>query len=96
MNVQKSRKQTASKKMREPTVEYTRSKVLPNFFGQPMLRGAYLQLEDVDPQSPALFYSHPHGEIWMGDAIAWLRTSKSESVDLVFLALAQISRLDHR
>jgi len=84
VNVQKSRKQTASKKMREPTVEYTRSKVLPNFFGQPMLRGAYLQLEDVDPQSPALFYSHPHGEIWMGDAIAWLRSSKSESVDLVF------------
>ncbi|OGO35866.1 MAG: restriction endonuclease subunit M, partial [Chloroflexi bacterium RBG_16_56_8] len=35
-------------------------------------------------KSPALFYSHPNGEIWVGDAIAWLRSLPSESVDLVF------------
>ncbi|NPV75505.1 MAG: site-specific DNA-methyltransferase [Anaerolineae bacterium] len=33
---------------------------------------------------PTLFYSHPHGEIWAGDAIAWLSSLKTESVDMVF------------
>jgi site-specific DNA-methyltransferase (adenine-specific) len=38
------------------------------------------------PQSdePLPNYTHPHGNLWLGDAIKWLRTIESESVDLVF------------
>lgn len=73
-------------KLQEPTAEYVRQKEIPTFFGQPMLRG---QLSAVDPfqfrpDAPVLFYSHPHGEIWAGDAVAWLRTLPDEAVDLVF------------
>nr|WP_287264527.1 DNA methyltransferase [Thermogemmatispora sp.] len=38
----------------------------------------------VHREEPYLFYRHPHGEIWVGDAIAWLRSLESESVDLIF------------
>lgn len=31
-----------------------------------------------------LFYSHPGGEIWSGDAIAWLSSLPSASADLIF------------
>lgn len=37
-----------------------------------------------DTHPPHLFYAHAHGELWVGDAIAWLATLQSESVDLVF------------
>jgi len=40
--------------------------------------------EQSNSQIPTLFYSHPHGEIWTGDAIAWLRSLESASVDLIF------------
>ncbi len=33
---------------------------------------------------PSRVYVHPHGEVWAGDAIAWLRTLPTASVDLVF------------
>src|SRR3970040_425238 len=72
--------------VKEPAAEYARSKQIPNFFGQPMLRGKYAFTGQarLDPQDPALFYSHPNGEIWAGDARAWLRSLESESVDLIF------------
>lgn len=35
-------------------------------------------------EASRLYYSHPHGEIWLGDSIKWLRTLEPESVDLVF------------
>lgn len=41
-------------------------------------------LDSSCSQSPRLFYTHPHGELWVGDAIVWLSTLKAESVDLVF------------
>ena len=34
--------------------------------------------------NPTLFYSHPHGQIWLGDAIVWLRSLPSASVDMAF------------
>jgi len=34
--------------------------------------------------NPELFYSHPNGEIFVGDSIKWLQSLPSESVDLVF------------
>lgn len=35
-------------------------------------------------ETPVLYYSHPNGEIWRGNAVTWLRTLDSESVDLIF------------
>jgi site-specific DNA-methyltransferase (adenine-specific) len=73
-----------SKAVREPTAGYVRAVAVPTFFGEPMLRGTYMQVEQPDPGLPQLFYTHPHGELWVGDAATWLRTVADESVDLVF------------
>jgi len=50
------------------------------------MRGQILEvnLRNFDPGQPQLFYKHPNGELWLGDAIEWLRTLPSESVDLIF------------
>lgn len=52
----------------------------------PNSRGFFeeLTVDSSDIVSPRRFYSHPNGEIWIGDAISWLKTFKEESVDLVF------------
>jgi site-specific DNA-methyltransferase (adenine-specific) len=39
---------------------------------------------NASTQHPQSFYSHPSGELWLGDAIAWLKSLPSASVDLVF------------
>ena len=70
----------------EPSAEYARNKDVQTFFGQPIVKGAFAE---IDPRHmaadiPTLFYKHPKGEIWIGDAVAWLRSLKSESVDLIF------------
>ncbi len=60
---------------------------LPGFSeAQTALKGKYFDLshDQESSRTPKLFYSHPHGEIWLGDAINWLKTLESESVDLVF------------
>lgn len=84
MSQKKERKKHQA--VREPSTAYARRAELPSFFGQPMLKGIYVPLTagSLDPQSPVLFYSHPNGEIWVGDAVIWLRSLPSESVDLVF------------
>ena len=70
----------------ERKTEYTRNKELSYFLGQPMLRGTYLPLTPVQQEQsePSLFYSHPNGEIWIGDVVNWMSTLSSESVDLIF------------
>jgi site-specific DNA-methyltransferase (adenine-specific) len=73
-----------SKIVREPAAEYARSAVVPTFFGKPMLRGAYMQVEQSGLRLPQLFYTHPNGELWVGDAITWLQSLEDGSVDLVF------------
>jgi site-specific DNA-methyltransferase (adenine-specific) len=72
--------------VREPAAAYARQKEIPTFFGEPMLKGAYTQLDPghLNLQAPAVFYTHPNGKIWVGDAVAWLRSLPGESVDLVF------------
>lgn len=70
---------------RRALTDYLRNKEIPTFFGQPILKGSYAQIEQQpDSQAPQVFYSHPHGEIWVGDAIAWLHSLESSSVDLIF------------
>lgn len=70
----------------EPSRSYIRNKEIPTFFGQQLLKGTIYNLEGehITPEKPVLYYSHPHGEIWVGDAIAWLRSLESESVDMIF------------
>ncbi|WP_083768908.1 DNA-methyltransferase [Chloroflexus aggregans] len=72
--------------IKEPSAEYARNKEIPTFFGQQMLKGTMFDSNEsqIDPNTPTLFYSHPHGEIWVGDAIAWLRSLETESVDMIF------------
>src|SRR5437763_11915856 len=40
--------------------------------------------EKLQTKEPFLYYEQPHGKIFVGDAIKWLRTIDSETVDLVF------------
>jgi site-specific DNA-methyltransferase (adenine-specific) len=72
--------------IKEPSATYTRNAEIPTFFGQPMLRGKFNEIDskEMRPDTPTLFYSHSNGEIWVGDAIIWLRSLPAESVDLVF------------
>jgi site-specific DNA-methyltransferase (adenine-specific) len=72
--------------IKEPSAEYARNREIPTFFGQQMLKGTIFDINEsqIDPNTPTLFYSHPHGEIWVGDAIAWLRSLETESVDMIF------------
>jgi site-specific DNA-methyltransferase (adenine-specific) len=72
--------------IREPPQGYTRNKEIPTFFGQPLVRGVFTQAngDQINPDSSTLFYKHPNGEIWIGDAITWLGSLQSESVDLIF------------
>lgn len=72
--------------IRTPSVAYARNTEVPTFFGQPMLKGVYADLDmaRLDVHTPALFYSHPHGEIWLGDAAAWLHSLPAGCADLIF------------
>jgi site-specific DNA-methyltransferase (adenine-specific) len=70
--------------LKEPVADYTRTADIPMFFGEPMLQGRFEAIDDAVSGSPQLFYTHPRGEIWGGDAIAWLRSLDAASVDLVF------------
>ena len=63
-----------------------RNKEIPTFFGEVQLRGerqlsVVLQKEN---EKPTLFYQHPHGQLWQGNSIEWLKSLKAESVDLIF------------
>ena len=70
----------------EPSKGYIRNKEIPSILGQPMPKGEHTKLSKVElkPEVPIQFYSHPNGEIWVGDATTWLRSLESDSVDLVF------------
>ncbi|HEX9389006.1 MAG TPA: site-specific DNA-methyltransferase [Anaerolineales bacterium] len=71
--------------IQEPAAEYARNKDVPTFFGTPLLRGSFINSELQDNTlQPQLFYTHPNGELWVGDSIAWLRSLESETVDLIF------------
>ena len=59
----------------------TRNKELPTFFGEVILKGERIENEFENNVSPKIFYQHPHGELWQGDSIEWLKTLPDESVD---------------
>lgn len=74
------------KRIMEPVGVYNRTTEIPSFFGVPMLKGEPIDvdLKSYSPNSPALFYRHPNGKIWVGDSLIWLESIESEAVDLVF------------
>jgi site-specific DNA-methyltransferase (adenine-specific) len=86
MSKRRERRQEAVTEVREPSAEYARNKEIPSFFGQLMHKGSYTQIDpaQLDPKVPVLFYTHPDGEIWVGNAITWLRSLQSESIDFIF------------
>jgi site-specific DNA-methyltransferase (adenine-specific) len=50
-----------------------------------LLKGSFIDVELREANSnPQLFYTHPHGQLWVGDSIKWLGTIESETVDLIF------------
>jgi site-specific DNA-methyltransferase (adenine-specific) len=73
-------------KLQEPPASYfVRNTKAPEFFGQTVIKGKRLPVDECASCSePRMFYSHPHGEIWQGDSIEWLRSLDAGSVDLVF------------
>ena len=75
-----------SLKLKEPSASYfVRNSKVPVFFGRTLTRGERLPVDiSASNPKPRLFYSHPHGEIWLGDSIEWLRRLEASSVDLVF------------
>jgi len=86
MSKKRERKQEVMIEIREPSADYARNKEILSFFGQPVLKGSFAQIDPAQfkPEVPTLFYAHPNGEIWVGDAITWLHSLPSESVELVF------------
>src|SRR3990172_8554641 len=72
--------------LQEPAAAYARNTEMPTFFGQSMLKGkrAALDPTQLDPASPKPIYTHPNGELWIGDAVAWLRSLETACADLIF------------
>ncbi len=65
--------------VKEPTTTYIHNTEIPTFFGEPMLRGRFVEVDEVaTSDAPALFYEHPDGSIWVGDAVAWLNSLESD------------------
>lgn len=75
-----------SSRIKEPAAAYERTKEIPTFFGAPLMKGTYVGLDAsaLDVDHPALFYHHPNGQVWVGDAVVWLRSLPTGSADLIF------------
>lgn len=57
----------------------------PTLFGDSLNKGKYKDIDQrIDKYTPVMYYKHPNGEIWLGDAVAWLQSIEQESVELVF------------
>ena len=58
------------------TMKFVRQKKSGSLFAEEMQKGCFFEIDDAafDPQFPILSYRHSHGELWAGDAIAWLRS----------------------
>lgn len=50
----------------------------------PLLEECKTKGKKLYSDEPQAFYKHPNGTIYQGDAVKWLRSLKSESVNLIF------------
>jgi len=62
----------------------TRNKELPTFFGEIVFKGERIEANFENNLKPQLFYQHENGQLWQGDSISWLKSLRSESVDMIF------------
>jgi site-specific DNA-methyltransferase (adenine-specific) len=62
----------------------TRNKELPTFFGEVILKGERIEANFEKNSKPLLFYQHENGQLWQGDSITWLKSLRSESIDMIF------------
>ena len=74
--------------VQEPVAGYARNKGTETdgltLFEPASSKGIVTDTLSPDSARPHVFYSHPHGQIWLGDAVSWLRSLPSESADLAF------------
>ena len=76
--------------IQDPTAEYGRRRSIPQetpgLFGPTPRKGIVTGPERLPSQKDvsAVYYSHPHGQIWCGDSVAWLHSLPSASIDLAF------------
>ena len=79
-------KKTQPRTVKEPAATYARNTEPPTFFGQPMLKGQRISIgaSKIDPATPVRIYTHPNGELWLGDAVVWLKSLDANSADLIF------------
>lgn len=56
------------------------------FFGKTISMGDVCvdERDDLNFQNPVPYYKHPHGMLWIGDSLAWLRKLEPGSVELIF------------
>ncbi len=74
--------------IQEPIAEYARRRSAPadapGLFGPPPTKGTVTTPAPSLADTPAVYYTHPHGRLWLGDAVTWLRSLPADSVDLAF------------
>lgn len=58
--------------MTQPSLEFVETQPIRKQASKPLTKAFQLQ------------YSHPHGQLYQGDSIDWLKSLDSESIDLVF------------
>lgn len=63
-----------------------RNKTIPTFFGELQVKGEklFVDFKQKQNEEPSLFYQHPHGQLWQGSSINWLKSLEAESIDLIF------------
>ena len=83
MDSSKENKNLLSKVLKEPKVKYDPADQLSLFPEQDFLKGKILEIEPFNLPDPQHYYSHPNGDIWVGDSFRWLSSLKPETVDLV-------------
>lgn len=74
--------------IQEPVAEYLRRKSVSaealGLFGPAPKKGQVSEGIAAPTDAPCVYYSHPHGQIWCGDSLIWLRALPSASADLAF------------
>lgn len=60
-----------------------------NLFGEELNMGKHMDIDEkrLQTHEPFLYYQHPNGKIWVGDAIKWLKSLETASIDLIFADL---------
>ncbi len=68
------------------SASFKRNTTIIDFFGEKQFKGETQDFDPVifKPEKPKLYYKHPHGTIWIGNSIVWLKSLANETVDLVF------------